>query len=140
MVNSARPVIGRYSLSPLAAAILSSACGVISASQRGTGSTHRFDTRQHIGLAVAVAVGANTEVDLAGVPVGLERLGHTCQLISNQQLEFMHNLHPPRIGSGGPAGTADQVDTVRRERARGRWTRDRDIVDGVQFVVVRVKS
>lgn len=38
--------------------------------------TNLLDTGQNVGLALAIAVRANTQVDLAGVLVSLERLGN----------------------------------------------------------------
>jgi hypothetical protein len=33
---------------------------------------------EHVGLAVLIAVGANTQINFAGILVGLEGLGNTC--------------------------------------------------------------
>ena len=70
---------------------------------------------EDVRFSITVPVRTNTKVNLSWVRVSLESLGNTWEMRSNQLRTVANNRsrNIPRIGSGGPAGTFDQVETAR---------------------------
>ena len=70
---------------------------------------------EDVRFSITVPVRTNTKVNLSWVWVGLESLGDTWEMRSNQLRTVANSRgrNIPRIGSGGPAGTFDQVETAR---------------------------
>jgi hypothetical protein len=83
--------------------------------------TNLLDTGQDVGFALIISVGTHTQVDLAGVFVRLKSLRDACSANSELEknifnvayLDHFMAIDIPKMGSGGPAGTADQKDTER---------------------------
>ncbi len=80
-----------------------------------------FSLREHIRLAVLIAICANTQVDFSGVFVCFEGLGDAWVEFSRP--ERLCYICIPRIGSGGPAGTDAHVEAARKGRRRARTRR-----------------
>ena len=116
LVNSERPVIGRYSLSKFELRTISSAYWAGPHEQkfeRKIQQTYLFDTWQNVGLALVISVGTDSQVDLARVLICSESLSNTCSVSVNKVVIKLPPFDVPRMGSGGPAGTADHTDTER---------------------------
>jgi hypothetical protein len=84
--------------------------------------TYLQNATKHVRLAVAIPVRTNTKVDFARVLIGFESLGDTyiCVCLAQQTRENIAKVSEPRIASGGPVGTACQVETPRATGARPR--------------------
>jgi hypothetical protein len=74
-----------------------------------------LNARKNVRLPGLITVRPNTEVDLAGILVSLERLGDTYNTMVSFCV-YSKSVYEPRMGSGGPAGTEDHVDTARSAR------------------------
>ena len=93
------------------------------------GGPHVLHAAKHVRFPVLISVGANAEINFPRVFVGLECLGDTykgCKC-GEQSCEELSSL--PKIGSGGPAGTADHVDRVRRAEGVRRASVSDNILD-----------
>ena len=76
------------------------------------GSLYLLDTGENVRFSFLVTVSTNTKVDFTGILISFKSLGDAYTNRFRDMKVVKVEDRSPRIGSGGPAGTAAQVEAA----------------------------